>query len=58
MPFAARVLREEAVRYRELSRFINDARTLALLDEMAGDLEAKATVIEATADSPDDDGLT
>lgn len=58
MPFAARVLREEAVRYRELSRFINDARTLALLDEMAGDLESKATAIEAKAANPDDDGLT
>ena len=58
MPFAARVLREEAVRYRELSRFINDARTLALLDEMAGDLESKATAIEAKAANPVDDGLT
>lgn len=58
MPFAARILREEALRYRDLARFINDARTLALLDEMAGDLEAKASVIEASADVREDDGLT
>ena len=58
MPFAARLLREEALRYRDLARFINDARTLALLDEMAGDLEAKASAIEASANMREDDGLT
>ncbi|WP_165117909.1 hypothetical protein [Brevundimonas sp. 'scallop'] len=47
MPFAARALRAEARRYRELKRAINCLRTLALLDEMAGDLETKATAIEA-----------
>ncbi|MFA4900524.1 MAG: hypothetical protein WC563_13460 [Brevundimonas sp.] len=49
MPFAARALRAEARRYRELKRAINCPRTLALLDEMAGDLEAKAAIIEASA---------
>lgn len=56
MLFAARILREEALRYRELARFINDARTLALLHEMAGDLEVKPSVIEARADMREDDG--
>ena len=49
MPFAARALRQEARRYRQLARSINCPRTLAVLDEMAGDLEGKADVIEATA---------
>lgn len=49
MPFAARALRKEARRYRELARFINDPRTLAVLDEMAGDLEGKAEMIEENA---------
>jgi len=47
MPFAARALRDEARRYRALKRSINCPRTLALLDEMATDLEGKAAVIEA-----------
>ena len=49
MPFAARALRDEARRYRELKRAINCPRTLALLDDMATDLEDKAEVIEANA---------
>lgn len=49
MPFAARALRAEARRYRELKRAINCPRTLALLDEMAGDLEAKADAIDRRA---------
>ena len=49
MPFAARALRDEARRYRELKRAINCPRTLALLDQMATDLEDKAGVIEANA---------
>jgi len=46
MSFAARVLRDEARRYRELKQAISCPRTLELLDQMAGDLDAKATVIE------------
>lgn len=49
MPFAARVLKEEAMKYRRLSRYITDARTLDVLDAMAADLEAKAAVIEGLA---------
>jgi hypothetical protein len=49
MPFAARALRDEARRYRQLKRAINCPRTLALLDEMAADLERKAQIIETTA---------
>ena len=49
MPFAARALRDEARRYRELKRAINCPRTLALLDDMATDLEDMAEVIEANA---------
>ncbi|MEN5364587.1 hypothetical protein [Brevundimonas intermedia] len=49
MPFAARVLKEEAMKYRRLSRYITDARTLDVLDTMAADLEAKAAVIESLA---------
>ncbi|QCQ97772.1 hypothetical protein [Brevundimonas sp. SGAir0440] len=49
MLFAACALRDEARRYRELKRAINCPRTLALLDQMATDLEGKAEVIEANA---------
>lgn len=49
MPFAARVLKEEAMKYRRLSRYITDARTLDVLDAMAVDLEAKAAAIEGHA---------
>jgi hypothetical protein len=52
MSFAARALRDEARRYRELKRTINCPRTLALLDEKATDLESKAEVIEANAARP------
>lgn len=52
MPFAARALRDEARRYRELKRAINCPRTLTLLDQMATDLEGKAEVIEANAARP------
>lgn len=50
MSFAARTLRNEARRYRALSRAINCPRTLSLLDEMACDLERKAEAMEAAAD--------
>lgn len=55
MPFAARALRAEARRYLELKRAINCPRTLALLDEMASDLEAKAAAIEAARSIEHDD---
>ena len=47
MAFAARALRDEARRYRKLTRAINCPRTPVLLDEMAGDLGRKANAIEA-----------
>lgn len=46
MSFAARALKDEARRYRTLARSINCPRTLALLDEMACDLENKAQTME------------
>lgn len=49
MPFAARALKEEAMKYRSLSRYVTDARTLDVLDAMAADLEAKAAAIEGLA---------
>lgn len=51
MSFVARTLRNEARRYRALSRAINCLRTLSLLDEMACDLERKAEAMEAAADT-------
>lgn len=58
MSFAICACTDQARRYRELSRSINCPRTLALLDGMAVDLDAKATAIEATAATPNDIGLT
>ena len=49
MSFAARAFRDEARRYRSRSRSINCPRTLALLNEMACDLESKAEAIEVAA---------
>ncbi|MDQ1193782.1 hypothetical protein QE419_002548 [Brevundimonas vesicularis] len=49
MSFAARAFRDEARRYRELTRSINCPRTLSLLNEMAGDLKRKAEAMEDAA---------
>ncbi len=49
MSFAARAFRDEARRYRALTRAINCPRTLSLLDEMASDLERKAEAMEDAA---------